>query len=84
MGYKKNWDVRDVQIAISKCSAELKSPYNDGFTQWACKKDLYELYFYLQDIIDNSPKFTHLEEEYLKTKAQEILLAKLKDNYALR
>ena len=84
MGFKKNWDVDHIKLTISKCAVEINSHYNDGFTQWGCKKDLYEIYFFLNSVLEKTPKFSHLEEEYLKSKAHENLITKLKDNYAIR
>lgn len=84
MGFKKNWDVDTIKSIISKCVAEMNSPYNDGFTQWGCKQDLYEIYFYLNSVLEKTPNFSHMEEDYLKSKAHENLIIKLKDNYALR
>ena len=44
---------------------ELHSPYNDGFTQWAIKQDLYRIKWLLDEIMADSPTFAN-EEEFLK------------------
>lgn len=79
MGFQKKWNIQDISFQIHKCALELNSPYNDGYTAWGCKKDLYELFFLLQGILDQSPKFSHLEEEYLKFKDQEKIIKILRD-----
>ena len=84
MGFQKKSDVETIKVIISKCAVEINSSYNDGYTQWGCKKDLYEIYFFLNSVLEKTPKFSHLEEEYLKSKAHENLITKLKDNYAIR
>ena len=61
MGFKKpslneaGWDIR-------KVLDEIKSPYNDGFTQSDCKKDLYLLKCWLDDEYKKLPTFTGEEE----------------------
>jgi hypothetical protein len=36
---------------------EISSSYNDGWTSQACKKDLYLLKCWLEDLYDKLPKF---------------------------
>jgi len=31
MGFKKNWDVGDIESQLRMLSSELNSPYNDGW-----------------------------------------------------
>lgn len=79
MGFMKRWDVANIEQQIKSCAMQLRSPYNDGFVAWECKKDLYEIAWLLDSILQNSPKFSHLEEEYLQNKKHEHLLQILKD-----
>ena len=52
MGFKKSWDVSNIALQIHSLARECASPYNDGFTAFECKKDLYQL----KDIIDEALK----------------------------
>jgi len=79
MGFVKRWDVRQICNEIGGCSAELNSPYNDGFVQWGAKKDLYEIKFFLDNILINSPKFA-VEDQYLLDKEKEKLISILKND----
>ena len=71
MGFKKpnlseaGWDIR-------KVLDEIKSPYNDGFTQSDCKKELYQLKCWLEDEYNRLPKFVG-EEVWEQEKLIQIL-----------
>jgi hypothetical protein len=41
-----------------------KDPNMDGYTGWGCKQKLYDIKFYLDELIKTSPKY-HGEEEWL-------------------
>ena len=56
---------------------ELRSPYNDGFTQWEIKKDLYAIKWMLDQIMKDSPTFSD-EEEFLKENEQRVMWRTLK------
>jgi competence transcription factor ComK len=77
MGFKKPLDLNAVVHQISAAGRELTSPYNDGFTQWEIKKELYQIKFLLDDIIERSGKFTG-EEEFLKEESQKRVINILK------
>lgn len=64
MGFKKPIDSVYTQMQLLGAYSELKSPYNDGFVQWELKKELYELKFVLDTILEDSPKFSG-EDEWL-------------------
>jgi hypothetical protein len=77
MGFKKPIDFNTVINQISAAGRELSSPYNDGFTQWEIKKELYQIKFLLDDIIERCGKFTG-EEEFLKELSQKKVIDILK------
>ena len=51
MSFQKRWDLQNIKSQIMYCGVELNSPYNDGFTGWSCKKDLYEIKFYVDNLL---------------------------------
>lgn len=65
MGFMKRWDTADVINQLHRAELEMNSPYNDGYTQWACKQDLYQIKFILDDIIKKSPEFGSTEQQWL-------------------
>lgn len=79
MGFKQTWHLLDVQTQIRKMGSELTSPYNDGFTQWGIKKELYEIKFLVDGILQNSGYFGNTETEFLEQKEKEIVWKTLKD-----
>ena len=78
MGFKKSWDVADISRQIHSLSRECFSAYNDGFTSFECKKDLYQL----KDVIDNalaqSPSFGDLEQQWLQEQEKKRIIKHLK------
>ena len=79
MSFKKDWDVNNICTLLAKCAAEVRSPYNDGFTAWECKKELYKIKFYLDDILDMPDKFSG-ESDFLEEMSKEKMLKILKKN----
>jgi hypothetical protein len=56
MGFRKP-DLETAQQAIRTCLGEIRSPYNDGWTSSACKRDLYMLKSWLDDEYKRLPTF---------------------------
>ena len=56
MGFRKP-DLDSARHAIRACMVEIASPYNDGWTASACKKDLYLLKSWLDDEYKDLPTF---------------------------
>ena len=44
-------------MAIRSSLTEINSPYNDGFTVFACKQELYQLKCWLDDAYNDLPTF---------------------------
>lgn len=78
MGFKKNWDVGDVTSQVHSLAREISSPYNDGFTQWHCKQDLYQIKAIVDQILAKSPDFGDLEQEWLQTQEKKRIIKILK------
>lgn len=73
MGFQKP-DLESVRWAVSKSLIEIASPYNDGWTASACKRDLYLLKCWIEDQYQKLPKFSG-EEKW----EQERIIEKLKE-----
>jgi hypothetical protein len=65
-------DYAPIQDAIRKNLAEIRSPYNDGFTSSYCKHELYKLKCWLEDEYQRLPTFVG-EEEWEQDRLVEIL-----------
>ena len=60
MGFKKNWEVGDITSQVHSLAREISSPYNDGYTQWHCKQDLYQIKQLVDQALARSPDFGDL------------------------
>ncbi|NBO36513.1 hypothetical protein EBU91_03105 [bacterium] len=75
MGFRKP-DVVAAEINIHCAITEANSHFNDGYTQFEIKKDLYRLKWILDDYFAKSPKFAGEDEwvqQILQKKVWEIL-----------
>ena len=59
-----SWSVSRIRGDLQMMSHECNYPGNDGYTQFAIKKDLMEIKFLLEDLLENCPTFVG-EEEWL-------------------
>ena len=78
MGFKKPMDYNSVNHQIYIAGVELHSPYNDGFTTFEIKKDLYKLKWMLDAIMKDSPTFAG-ENEFVKEHEQKVMWRTLKE-----
>ncbi len=77
MGFKKNWDVSNVYNQINAAVAEVRSPYNDGYSAFFSKQDLYQIYWHLEDALRKCPTFVG-EEEWLREQEKKRVVEYLK------
>ncbi|NBP02383.1 MAG: hypothetical protein EBU90_20150, partial [Proteobacteria bacterium] len=69
----KNAIRRDTNAA----AAEVCSRYNDGYTAFFSKQDLYQIYWHLDNILRECPKFSG-EEEWLREQEKKRIIKYLK------
>jgi hypothetical protein len=72
MGFRKPMDYNSVHHQVYMAGVELHSPYNDGYTQWAIKQDLYKIKWLVDAILKDSGSFSG-EEEFLKEHEQTVM-----------
>jgi hypothetical protein len=75
---KKNWTVPDITQQIHTIARECRSPYNDGYTGWYLKQDLYQIKFVLDETLRNCPDFGNTEKEWLTEQEQKRIIKILK------
>ena len=78
MGFKKSWDVANIANQIHSLARECSSMYNDGFTSFECKKDLYQLKEIIDHALAESPDFGELEDQWLTEQEQKRIIKILK------
>ena len=62
MGFQKRWDLPELYSQIRALTSEIRSPYNDGFTAFSCKQELYQLKCFIEDHYRDLPTFSGEEE----------------------
>jgi len=77
MGFNKSWDVSEISQHIYRMSRECSSPYNDGYTAFEIKKELYEIKSVIDRALKNSPTFAG-EKEWLTEQEQKRIIKHLK------
>jgi hypothetical protein len=78
MGFRKSWDTADVARQIHSLARECSSTYNDGFTSFECKKDLYQLKQIVDDALAEAPDFGDVEQQWLTEQEQKRIIKLLK------
>lgn len=61
----QQWDTDQIIRDLHRCAREINDHYNDGWTQWHCKQDLYRIKFELDQLLKISPHFS-MEAEWLE------------------
>lgn len=62
MGFNRSWNSTEIMARLRVCASEACSPFNDGWTAMSCKKDLVEIKWLLEDLIEMCPTFSGEEE----------------------
>ena len=61
----KRWGAADIKQRLNSCYVQAGSRYNDGFTAWDCKKDLIDVKYALDRLLEKCPTFAG-ESEYIE------------------
>lgn len=77
MGFQKPLDALQIRRDLTKTYSEIASPYNDGFSQWELKKELYEIKFMLDEMLKVLPEFSP-EDEWLEEQSKKKVWRELK------
>ena len=70
------WNKQMIKSEINKISFAESDPRMDGFVTWGCKKDLYELLWYVEDALEKCSDYA-TEEDYLKERDKQLMLRAL-------
>jgi len=77
MGFQKPIVKTEITMQLLKAHGEICSAYNDGFTQWQLKKELYEIKWLIEECLDREPTFSG-EEEWLEEHHKKRMWSELK------
>jgi len=71
MSFLIKWDADKIISDLSTAAAEACSSYNDGFSAWQCKKDMLKVKYALDEMLERTPNFSHLEEEFVQAQEKQ-------------
>ena len=63
---------------MQRIAADMNSMYNDGWTQWGAKQDLYRVKFEVERLLATSPYFS-MEQQWLDEQEKLRMWDKLND-----
>jgi hypothetical protein len=63
---------------MQRMAADMNNMYNDGWTQWGAKQDLYRIKFEVERLLATSPYFS-MEQEWLDEQEKLRMWEKLND-----
>ena len=73
----KKWNIKSICSDISAITFAATDSRMDGFNTWGCKRDLYEILFYVQQELDKCGTYSDIEQDYLTKHDQEMMLRAL-------
>ena len=73
----RDWNLQDICRTVGKITWAATDPRMDGFNTWGCKRELYELLFFVQQELDKCSTYGDTEEEYLKKHDRDLILKAL-------
>lgn len=74
MGFKRP-RIDEAILCIRNCAGEAQSAYNDGWIAMQCKKDLVQLKWLIEDLLEDCPTFVG-EEVWEQERLVELLKRK--------
>ena len=68
-----DWSLSDLKQGVNKISYAESDPRMDGFVTWGCKKDLYEILWFVEDELAKCGTYAD-EDEFIKKREQHKIL----------
>lgn len=75
MGYNRTSDLSSFYSVLRHLAAEVANPRNDGWVASGCKKELYQVKCFIEDLYQDLPTFTN-ETEWEQERLLELLKRK--------
>lgn len=76
-----DWDIYAIRSDIDKIARAESDPRIDGFNCWECKKELYELYWYIEDKLEKCSTYTKSEEALLEERREQKIIRKIEKSH---
>jgi len=75
-----DWDIYAIRSDIDKIARAESDPRMDGFVTWGCKKELYELYWYIEDKLEQCSTYI-TEEAFLAERREKKIIRKIENSH---
>ena len=72
-----NWSLKTIKEEVDKITFAESDRYMDGFTTWGCKKDLYEILWYVEKSLKECSTYSN-EEDFIEEHEKELMWSILK------
>jgi len=72
-----DWSLKTIKEEVDKIRFAGGDKYMDGFTTWGCKKDLYEILWYVEKALDECDTYSN-EDDFLEEHEKELMWSILK------
>jgi hypothetical protein len=73
----RDWNKAQICSEISKITFAGSDPRMDGFVTWGCKRDLYEILWFVEDELDKMGTYSEYEDDLIKKREQHKILKAL-------
>lgn len=60
-----DWSLKTIKEEVDKIKFAESDPRMDGFVTWGCKKELYEVLWYIEDTLEECSTYVG-EEDFVK------------------
>jgi len=74
-----DWNVPIIEAEVDKIAWAESDPRMDGYAKWKCKKDLYELYWYIEAKLAKCSAYEP-ETRLLEQRRENLIINKLEGN----
>ena len=72
-----DWSLKTIKEEVDKIRFAEGDKYMDGFTTWGCKKDLYEILWYVEKALDECDTYSN-EDDFIEEHEKELMWSILK------
>ena len=72
-----DWSLKTIKEEVDKIRFAEGDKYMDGFTTWGCKKDLYEVLWYVEKALDECDTYSN-EDDFIEEHEKELMWSILK------
>ena len=76
----KDWSIKEIKAQVDKIAWAESDPRMDGYVNWGCKEDLYSLYWYIQDKLEDCSTYGTVEADLLERRRERLIIRKLGGN----